>query len=75
MQMKTIRINDEEIKISHKTYKRIEQIASENKMSFSEAISFLLSKVKWPDLFYHKRSFDLAHKGDRDETENETERV
>jgi hypothetical protein len=44
--MKTIKINDCKVNISPKTYKRIERIAAEKKIAFSEAISFLLSKVK-----------------------------
>ena len=44
--MKTIKINDYKVNISPKTYKRIERIAAEKKIAFSEAISFLLEKVK-----------------------------
>jgi hypothetical protein len=44
--MKTIKVNDIKVNISPKTYKRIEKIASEKKIAFSEAVSFLLSKVK-----------------------------
>lgn len=43
--MKTIRINNEVIKVSLKTFKRIEKIASEKNLSFSEAVLFLLEQV------------------------------
>jgi len=41
----TIRVNGVEVKVSAKTYKRILKTASERKISFDEAVSFLLEKV------------------------------
>lgn len=44
--MRHIKINGADVEISPKTYKRIEKIAMEKGLTFAEAISFCLQKVK-----------------------------
>lgn len=43
--MKIITINEVQVKVSDKVYARIEQIVKQKKLSFAEAVSFLLEKV------------------------------
>lgn len=43
--MKTILINGTKVQISAETFKRIEKIATEKNIPFSQAISFCLEKV------------------------------
>ena len=42
---KTIKINGVEVEVNAGTYARIERTAEERKISFAEAVSFLLQKV------------------------------
>ena len=43
--MKIITINEVQVKVSDKVYARIEQTVKQRKLSFAEAVSFLLKKV------------------------------
>ena len=43
--MKIITINEVQVKVSDKVYARIEQTVKQKKLSFAEAVSFLLEKV------------------------------
>lgn len=44
--MRTIMINGTKVKVTPATYRKIEAIASRKKLTFSEAISYCLKKVK-----------------------------
>ena len=44
--MRHIKINGADVKISPVTYKKIEKIASEKGLTFAEAISLCIQKVK-----------------------------
>lgn len=43
--MKTILVNGKPVKVCIETFKRIERFASENGITFSEAVNLLLEKV------------------------------
>ena len=43
--MRTIYINGKKVEITAETYRRVQKIAEERKITFSDAVSFCIQKV------------------------------